>query len=411
MMICTALVTLVVAIALSFMWAFEKREKAVGWWCLSMWTATIATVLLAFRIGTPWWLGIGLGNGIALLAYGLVAAGFAAFRGTKINIPVIFAGAVVWFVLLFGSSTIREDVNNRVILISFIIPTYCALIVRDTWQIWKRERLPTLLAAAIFYGSHALFYLVRIPLTIASPVQEISANYGSLWYAVITLETFIHCMFTIFLFIALIRERAERRYRLAAEIDSLTGASSRRYFVAATREALARQPKSAFLAVLDLDFFKSINDTYGHMAGDKVLQSFAHHVALQLQPGMEFGRLGGEEFGLFLPDCLQAEACDFLERLRAGVEKLDIRFNGNVLKVTTSIGAASTEEAGFDFDHLMAGADNALYLAKAGGRNSVSIFSLAMRLEKIMEGGEERRLGLAKKRVSRVSVRSRPGRG
>lgn len=410
MMICTSLVTFVVAIALTFMWAFEKREKAVGWWCLSMWAATAATILLAFRVGTPWWLGIGLGNGIALLAYGLATAGFAAFRGSKINLPVVFSGAVLWLVLLFGFATIREDVNNRVILISSVIPFYCALIVRDTWQTWKKERLPTLLAAAIFYTSHALFYLVRIPLTIMSPVKEISANYGSLWYSIITLETFIHCMFTIFLFTSIIRERAERRYRLAAEIDSLTSVSSRRFFVVETRNALARKPVSAMLALLDLDYFKKINDTYGHMAGDRVLQSFAHFVLSRLKPGMVFGRLGGEEFGLFLSDCSEAEAADFLEELRAGVEALDIGFNGNVLKVTTSIGVAGVAEAGLDFDHLMAGADNALYICKNQGRNRICFFTLAMRLEPIVEGGQESRVSLSKKRLSRIAVRSRPGR-
>jgi predicted signal transduction protein with EAL and GGDEF domain len=79
--------------------------------------------------------------------------------------------------------------------------------------------------------------------------------------------------------------------------------------------------------------------------------------------------------------------------------------------VTTSIGMASVEETGYDFDNLMAGADNALYLAKEQGRNRVCLFSSVMRLERILEeDGRESRVSLAENRISRISVRSRPGR-
>jgi diguanylate cyclase (GGDEF)-like protein len=409
-MICTSLMTLVVAMALTFIWIFEKREQAVAWWCFSMWVGTLASLTLALRGIAPWWVAIGFGNGLVFIAYALISAGFASFCGRKMGLPLILSGAVVWCVCNFGFESIRSDVNNRIILSSLIIPFYCVFVVRDTMAVWKEERLPSAMAACLFYASHGVFYLLRIPFSIFYPVSEIVPGRPSTWFAVITLEAFVHGMLISFVFVALIRERTERRYRLAAEIDSLTLVASRRFFVSETRALLARRPNSGFLAVLDLDFFKSINDSYGHMAGDKVLQSFAALVSHKLQPGMAFGRLGGEEFGLFLPDCSEAEAVEFLEDLRAAVEALEIRFNGNVLKATTSIGVAGVEEAGLDFDHLMAGADNALYVAKEGGRNRVSVFRLAMRLEKIVEGGEESRLSLSKQRVSRLSVRSRPGR-
>nr|WP_246748592.1 GGDEF domain-containing protein [Rhizobium setariae] len=247
-------------------------------------------------------------------------------------------------------------------------------------------------------------------MVIVSPVQDVSVNYGSLWYAVVSLEAFVHCVFASFVFLALIRERAERRYKLAAEIDSLTSVASRRYFVSETRDLLARKPKAASLAVLDLDYFKKINDTYGHMAGDRVLQIFARYVENELEGGMVFGRLGGEEFGLFVANRSEGEVAAFIEKIRAGVEALDMRFNGQVLKVTTSIGIASIAEAGLDIDHLMAGADNALYVSKHGGRNRASVFHPAMRIQKIFENGEESRISLSKKRLSRISIRSKPGR-
>jgi diguanylate cyclase (GGDEF)-like protein len=409
-MICTSVMTLVVALSLTFIWFFERREKAVAWWCLSMWMGTAASLLLAFRLATPWWLGMGLGNAFALLAYGLIWAGFVSFRGRKVNLYGVFAGSAFWVVCIYGSEVIRGDVNNRIIVSSIGISLYCLLLVGDTWQTWKQERLPSVIIAGFVYASHGLFYAIRIPLTLAYPVQEVTLFSGWTWYTTITLEAFVHGMFSSFIFVILVRERAERRYRQAAEIDSLTLVSSRRHFVSETRASLARSPKSAVLAVLDLDYFKTVNDTYGHMAGDRVLQSFAHSVSSQLQPGMVFGRLGGEEFGLYMSDMPEAEVQARLEQIRAGVEALEIGFNGNVLKITISIGAASAAEAGFDFDHLMAAADNALYLCKREGRNRVGLFSLGMRLEKIIENDVQSRVSLSKQRVSRILVRSRLGR-
>jgi diguanylate cyclase (GGDEF)-like protein len=403
---CTALTTVVVAMALTFMWVYEKREQAVGWWCLAMWVGSAATGLLACRGILSFWLTVGLGNALVLFAFGLIWAGFSAFRGVRPQRLLILAGAIAWFAILLLSPDVRGDVNLRIIVSSLLLVGYCVLISWNTWMTWKSERLPTLMAASLFYITHGLFYLARLPLAIYFPVDDIVLGQPALWFGIVSLEAFVHGIFLSFVFVALIRERAERRYRLAAEIDSLTEAATRRHFVAETRAALAAKPAHAVLAVLDLDHFKTINDTYGHMAGDRVLQSFGAHVAAAIRPPMRFGRLGGEEFALFIADTTEDDAVHFLDSVRAGVEALKIPFNGHVLNVTASIGVATTTEAGFDFDHLMAAADNALYACKNAGRNRVLLFTPAMRLAKIVEREEEMRVGLSSGRISRVTVRN-----
>jgi diguanylate cyclase (GGDEF)-like protein len=410
-MICTSITTLIVAMALSYVWLFnDSREKATGWWCLSMWTGMIATAVLATRTILPAWFSIGLGNMGVALAFGLVWGGYEAFAGRSPSYRAVALGGVTWAICYYGFDAIRYDVNNRIIVSAIVCSAYSMLVVRRASISWKEEPLPSFLATTIFFTVHSAAYLVRVPLAILYPATEHGGVIQAPWFGMVGIEGFTVTVFSSFVFMALIKERAERRYKLAAEIDGLTSASSRRHFVSETRAALARQPKSAFLAVLDLDFFKKINDTYGHMAGDKALQAFARHISSNLQPAMVFGRLGGEEFGLFVPDRDEAASLDFLESLRAGIESLDIRFNGNVFKVTTSIGMASVEETGYDFDNLMAGADNALYLAKEQGRNRVCLFSSVMRLERILEeDGRESRVSLAENRISRISVRSRPG--
>ncbi|MFM2279156.1 MAG: hypothetical protein RLZZ444_1387, partial [Pseudomonadota bacterium] len=332
--------------------------------------------------------------------------GFSAFVGQSVRWYQTGAGALIWLGLYAAFDWVRDDIDVRIMIFSAICATYGLLVARIGYRNWSVERLPSMLGTAVIYGSHGLFYLFRLPLTLIWPVYGIEGPYQSLWYSVLTLEAFVHGVMASFIFVVAIRERTERLYRLAAEIDGLTGAASRRFFVSRTREFLGRRPEAGVLAVLDLDYFKKVNDTYGHMAGDKVLAAFGAHVSSRLPADALFGRLGGEEFGLFFPNCSAEQAYAELDAIRAEIEALDIVFMGAILRISTSIGMTTIEDAGLDFDNLMAAADNALYIAKGEGRNRVCQFHPAQRLQKIVEAGEDSRVSLSKRRVSRLSVRS-----
>jgi diguanylate cyclase (GGDEF)-like protein len=350
-----------------------------------------------------------MGNTLVLLAYGLAWKGCAVFRNVHAPNFILCGGALAWLLLYFGVESVREDFNHRVMLASGAIFTYSALMAMDAWRGWKEDRLPSFIALLVLFSTHALMHCIRAGLAFASPAAEEAAAAASPWVSVLALENYIHATGIAFFFFALTKERAERRYRLAAEIDGLTGAATRRFFVSETRAQLKKTTKSGVLAVIDLDFFKSINDCYGHLGGDRVLQAFGQFVKERLELGMVFGRLGGEEFGLFLPEREMSQAREFLERLRADVEAMQIPFMGSPIRVTISLGAASVREVGIDFDHLMAAADAALYIAKDEGRNRLRSFNLSMRLHQVLEDGSEMRLGLAEQRLSRLNVRSRIG--
>lgn len=407
--VCTAITTGVVAVALTYSCLAPGRERATVWWCLAMWCVTAGLVLLSVRTVLPWWLGIGAGNTLVLLAYGLAWKGCAVFRNVQASNFVLCGGALAWLFLYFGLESIRDDFNNRVIVASGAIFTYSALMAMEAWRGWKEDRLPSFIALLVLFATHALMHFIRAGLAFASPAAEEATAAASLWVSVLALENYIHAIGIAFFFFALTKERAERRYRLAAEIDGLTGAATRRFFVSETRARLKKTTKSGVLAVIDLDFFKSINDCYGHLGGDRVLQAFGGFVNERREPDMVFGRLGGEEFGLFLPEVEMSQARQFLEGLRADVEAMQIPFMGSPIRVTISLGAASVREVGIDFDHLMAAADGALYIAKDEGRNRLRTFNLSMRLHQVLEDGSEIRLGLAEQRLSRINVRSRIG--
>ncbi len=163
-----------------------------------------------------------------------------------------------------------------------------------------------------------------------------------------------------------------------AVTDQLTGLYNRRYLASHLSAMFDRafwtgRPLS--ILVMDLDYFKAVNDTYGHDAGDKVLQEFAERIRSSVR-GIDLAcRYGGEEFLVAMPDTDKRFAGLVAERLRQEVEAQEIFLNGgrDVLKVTVSIGIASSEDGPKDdtAQKLIKRADEALYEAKTSGRNRV----------------------------------------
>lgn len=169
----------------------------------------------------------------------------------------------------------------------------------------------------------------------------------------------------------------ELELRRLASTDGLTGVSSRRAFKeeAGKFVALARRHRSALSCItFDLDHFKSVNDTYGHAAGDQVLSAVSQLVAGQLRRTDLFGRLGGEEFAVLLPHTDQHRAYDAAEKLRTTIRTLKIPGSHPPIAVSASLGVASLDPVGDDIDSLLQKADEALYAAKRAGRNRSAIW-------------------------------------
>jgi diguanylate cyclase (GGDEF)-like protein len=164
--------------------------------------------------------------------------------------------------------------------------------------------------------------------------------------------------------------RDKRRMRVMAMTDELTRLPNRRHLLANAEQEIGKhQPFS--LVAFDIDHFKRINDTWGHAAGDVVLQRVAHACRTALRPGDHIGRTGGEEFTAVLPSTRQRDAVVIAERLRATVEAVDCSDVDPSLRVTISLGVAEWFE-GDTLERLAARADEVLYRAKEAGRNRVA---------------------------------------
>lgn len=168
-------------------------------------------------------------------------------------------------------------------------------------------------------------------------------------------------------------EAAYKRIEELAELDELTGSYNRRCIMRMLGDETVRSQRSASpcsVALIDLDWFKRINDTYGHPTGDEVLRTFAITMFANIRSIDKFGRYGGEEFLLVLPDTPHEMAVQLLDRLREIVATLDWSAFSDGLHVTISAGVATLLPDELP-DALLARADAALYAAKAGGRNLI----------------------------------------
>ena len=166
---------------------------------------------------------------------------------------------------------------------------------------------------------------------------------------------------------------AYRRIEELAELDELTGSFNRRCIMRMLDDEIARAHRSrtpCSIALIDLDWFKRINDTYGHPTGDEVLRTFAITVFANIRNIDKFGRYGGEEFLLVLPDTPSDVAARILDRLRAIVADLDWSAFSPGMQVTMSAGVATLRPDETP-DSFLARADSALYAAKAQGRNRI----------------------------------------
>ncbi len=166
---------------------------------------------------------------------------------------------------------------------------------------------------------------------------------------------------------------AYRRIKELAELDELTGAFNRRHIMAALDEEIKRSARGSgpcSIALIDLDWFKRINDEHGHPTGDEVLRTFAISVFANIRSIDKFARYGGEEFLILLPETSGEAATQTIDRLREIVASLDWTALAPNMRVTISAGI-TTLTTNDDAEHALMRADHALYRAKREGRNRV----------------------------------------
>ncbi|MDE1163632.1 MAG: GGDEF domain-containing protein [Acidobacteriaceae bacterium] len=181
-------------------------------------------------------------------------------------------------------------------------------------------------------------------------------------------------MFTELSFVALYVAEVKMRLHEETRIDVLTGLKNRRAFEELAQRAVETAVARGYalsMLMLDLDHFKTLNDTWGHVVGDRALSLVGSVLVNTMGDGMLVMRLGGEEFAVLLPEMEMDEAQAVAETLRAAVAKLKLSQDGEEVSVTASLGVSSLQRGEVTWQLMLQRADVALYRAKAAGRNRV----------------------------------------
>ncbi|MGB8713053.1 MAG: diguanylate cyclase [Onishia taeanensis] len=172
-------------------------------------------------------------------------------------------------------------------------------------------------------------------------------------------------------------ERMNAELHMLATYDSMTGLYNRRHLINVGEREIRRAQRFEHplaLMIIDIDFFKRVNDTWGHIAGDQVIRAVADCCLQQTREQVDtVGRIGGEEFAVVLPETTLHNTLALAERLRERIATSRIPLiDGQTISVTVSIGAAELQPAFTSLNDLMMYADRALYRAKRAGRNQVN---------------------------------------
>lgn len=379
---------------------FGKQENipALKWWgtayllgaaSVALWTLTGDTFGQMFSLAL---------NAVGFVACGMVWNASRVFHGRKPNLPGLVLGAMTW--IATGMMMAPQGSAMRMTIGAGIVAIYATLTATELGSERRRtlqRRWPTIVVPVM----HGFALMLPILLGDLSWPHDDTFS-SSTWVTVFSVELVLYAVATAFVIFMLVSERAVTAHRTAASMDPLTGMFNRRGFAEATsrvieREANAGRPVTVL--IFDIDHFKSINDRFGHPAGDEILKLFAAVVVNTLRITDLSGRIGGEEFAALLP-CSLEDAVIAAERVREAFESSGIVDETGPVDTTVSIGVAGGP-AGTELEVLLAAADTALYQAKRGGRNRVEA---AEELPLSLEKWRRKTAGIARQPQERSDV-------
>jgi diguanylate cyclase (GGDEF)-like protein len=328
----------------------------------------VATTLIIVLRGTiPDFWSIIVGNALLAAAYGILWCGARKLNGKHVSISPALVGVLLWLgACSIGPLYARPEA--RAAVMAAIGICYMLLAVYELWRgrgdgVWRWPIMVLLLG-------HAATIPIHIPVAGAWKHPD-PADVDLLTFMIF--EAAFVSMCAAYLLGSLVKDRIAASYRQAALTDPLTGVANRREFWQSGERLLMRTrfaEKPAALLMFDLDGFKSINDKFGHEAGDEVLVTFCRLATGHLRANDLFGRIGGEEFASLLPNTTPQDALSLAERIRAAVELASYPV-GELPRVTVSVGVAVSNDTATDLAGLLREADEALYRAKEAGRNRV----------------------------------------
>ena len=312
-----------------------------------LFSVALSCLMLALRqfrqLGMQWWQAV-LAP-VAVLLLGLPWPFWAGHEWLRGNlIAAVWVAQALWVAMVLWSlRALRLGIGHRMMLVA--VGTYIVCMPLRQLVIGRELALGEAPGAAVY-----LYWFTL---------------------AAISLQVFLLTLG----FMRMVQDRREARSRRAALRDPLTRMLNRRALTRALEHCLkdaVRQSRPLALLLIDVDHFKRVNDTYGHISGDRVLRHVSRVLASNVRADSFLGRFGGEEFVVVCPDTAMPEAQVLADRLNRSVHLSEVRIKGHVLPITVSIGGfAGAIPQGTEWESVLEVADSAMYQAKNAGRDRV----------------------------------------
>ena len=351
-------------------------HHSIAIWGKLRFLAGLGMVLLALRgewIPVP--IVIVAANALSFTAFTLTVIAFKSCLGKPVpRLPgttrLLIGFSMLWIVLL----RIGVPENVRIAMFSTFFSIGMLIVAKDLASGWSGNSILRKFLSAVI-PCFALFSLIRGAHALLHPLETVFSSSSA--QVVAMLVGYIVSVTASFGFLLLAKEQTDRELERLAGTDPLTGLPNRRSFHSMAETVFSlekRSGKAVSLLVLDIGHFKRINDSHGHDAGDRVLVEFAGILRRVTRQCDFLVRLGGEEFGVLMPETSPESAREAAERIRLAVEGCTLDTGQGVVRFTVSIGVYGEASAsGPDMEHYFRSADAALYRAKDLGRNRVFV--------------------------------------
>ncbi|MSQ50417.1 MAG: GGDEF domain-containing protein [Betaproteobacteria bacterium] len=355
-------------------------RDGLGKWGASLFAQACAWALFAAHDVLPDSLIFVAANFLLSASFMMQAAALFEFQRRAVPAAALMAAPVIVALLC----VVLADTNTTRVAVSDFLQGVCCVAV--IWQTRRGEihhQHRTRFVMMFAYGVLVAMFITRGALELLTPMASSEApdagNSAGFGYLV-AIATVVLSSFG---FLLMHKERAEDEMHKLATVDPLTGVFNRRTFIELAERELARCRRGGLplrLLMLDMDHFKHVNDTRGHLVGDDVLREFSRTVGECLRREDLLVRYGGEEFCVLLPGADAGTSLTLADRIRATIDDTQMPTRSGPVHITCSVGICGDDARAIDtLDSLLSCADAALYLAKAAGRNQVvsSLFKSA----------------------------------
>lgn len=366
--VATALIFAAMAGALAWTWRTQRLSGALAWWSVCFAAAAVHMLLLLRGHAEAMPILIFLDEIALIIAAFTLFYGFRAFDGR----PIRYRGLTAALVGFVAATLIFSPDPAAMAKVGYAIAAFMALACAIAALNSKRAHKGWKALAVTILSLHAGVLAVRTVLSVPlSRVETLTLDDAPELFFIT--EPMLLPVILGYTLLGLAYESERTAGITAQQTDPLTGLLNRR----GLQQWQARAPRSVSLGViaLDVDFFKRVNDKYGHLVGDEVLKSIAVRLSNQRRATDATARMGGEEFVVLLSAVDLVAAADAADRIRGAMEEAPVRTSEGDVAITVSVGVyllpAGWSQA--TFDGALKAADKALYQAKDRGRNTVCV--------------------------------------